>query len=165
MSKNIEKEPQVDFGSFESDMAAQIAELQNELRMKDIEKAALKKEKDAAVAAAAKAYKTMAETGTKGPDDRKAGTKAPDGRQTNYTKQHPDRHAAVVKVTAPTLIALKNLANNQDAIWWVAKHVEALSLGEKPDWHKSYKEWAKQYKGQAIYTYKNSDTAPAAGAN
>ena len=86
-----------------------------------------------------------------------AETKAPDGRQTNYTKQHPDRHAAVVKVTAPTLIALKNLANNQDAIWWVAKHVEALSVGDKPDWHKSYKDWAKDIKNIALAEYMGWD--------
>jgi hypothetical protein len=124
MSKNIEKEPQVDFGSFETDMAAQIAELQNEIRTMQIEQNAMKREKDAVIAAAAAAYKTMAESGTKAPDS---------GKKTNYTKEHPDRHAAVVLAATPTLIALKKLANNQDVIWWVAKHVEALAAGDNPE--------------------------------
>ncbi len=49
----------------------------------------------------------------------------------------------LVMSATPTLIALKKLANNQDTIWWVAKHVEALGAVDKPDWHESYKKWAR----------------------
>jgi hypothetical protein len=82
-----------------------------------------------------------------------------------YTKEHPDRHAVVVLAATPALLELKKLPNNQDAIWWVAKHVEALSVaGDKPEWHESYKKWAKQNKEEAIETYMNTVTASAAGA-
>ncbi len=99
-------------------------ELQNEIRTIQIEQNAMKREKDAVIAAVAAAYKTMAESGTKAPDS---------GKKTNYTKEHPDRHAAVVLTATPTFIALKKLANNQDVIWWVAKHVEALAADDKPE--------------------------------
>ncbi len=68
-------------------MAAQIVELQNELRTMQIKKAVMKREKDVAMTAAATSYKTMDESGTKAPDS---------GKKTNYTKEHPDRHADVV---------------------------------------------------------------------
>ena len=55
------------------------------------------------------------------------------------------------------LSELKKIANNPDAIWWVAKHVEALSAAtEKPDWHASYKLWAKDEKVDAIDAFMGS---------
>jgi len=56
-------------------------------------------------------------------------------------------------VTVPTLIELKKLQNNHDAIWWCAKHIEALDAGDKPDWHDSYKKWASDYKNEAHNKY------------
>jgi hypothetical protein len=54
----------------------------------------------------------------------------------------------------PVLVELRKISNNADAIWWVDKHVEALGLSlEKPDWHKSYKDWAKEEKIDAIEAF------------
>ena len=140
MSKNIEQ----DFGAFETAMAQQVAELQNELRD-------AKLEKDIAVAAAAKALALAAEAG--------APAAAPgSGKKVNWTSTHQARHDEVVLVTAPVLLELKKLQNMKsknyhDIIWWCAKHIEALGVGDKPDWHKSYKEWASDHKNEALTKY------------
>ena len=140
MSKNIEQ----DFGAFETAMAQQVAELQNELRD-------AKLEKDIAVAAAAKALALAAEAG--------APAAAPgSGKKVNWTSTHQARHDEVVLVTAPVLLELKKLQNMKsknyhDIIWWCAKHIEALGVGDKPDWHKSYKEWASDHKNEALAKY------------
>ena len=79
------------------------------------------------------------------------------GRKPNYTHTHPTRHVAVKETAEPVLSELKKIANNPDAIWWVAKHVEALSAAaEKPDWHASYKLWAKDEKVDAIDAFMGS---------
>ena len=140
MSKNIEQ----DFGAFETAMAQQVAELQNELRD-------AKLEKDIAVAAAAKALALAAEAG--------APAAAPgSGKKVNWTSTHQARHDEVVLVTAPVLLELKKLQNMKsknyhDIIWWCAKHIEAFGVGDKPDWHKSYKDWASDHKNEALDKY------------
>ena len=79
------------------------------------------------------------------------------GRKPNYTHTHPTRHVAVKETAEPVLSELKKKTNNPDAIWWVAKHVEALSAAaEKPDWHASYKLWAKDEKVDAIDAFMGS---------
>jgi len=81
-------------------------------------------------------------------------TPASGGRRPNYTHTHPPRHVAVKEAAEPVLVELRKIANNADAIWWVDKHVEALGLAlEKPDWHKSYKDWAKDEKLDAIEAF------------
>ncbi len=49
-------------------------------------------------------------------------------------------------MTAPALLELKKLENNYDAIWWCAKHIEALGKGDKPDWYNKYVDWASDKK-------------------
>ena len=129
------------------DAAAKFAVMQAELMQLKLEKDVLKKEKDIAVAAAAKAL-VAASSGSKAPDSAK---------KVSYTLEHPARHAAVVADATPVLAAVKKLANNQDAIWWVAIHVKALGAGDKPDWHKSYKDWVKDIKNIALAEYMGWD--------
>ena len=87
------------------------------------------------------------------------------GKKPNYTATHQARHDVVVLVTAPALLALKQLQNNHDAIWWCAKHIEALGVGDKPNWHKSYKDWASDNKNEALDKYiPFVEGAPAAGS-
>ena len=126
------------------DMAAQMEALQNKLRATELEK-------DIAVAAAAKALALAAEAG--------APAAAPgSGKKVNWTSTHQARHDEVVLVSAPVLLELKKLQNMKsknyhDIIWWCAKHIEALGVGDKPDWHKSYKEWASDHKNEALTKY------------
>jgi hypothetical protein len=142
MSKNIEKH--LDIDPCEMDMAAQMEALQNKLRATELEK-------DIAVAAAAKALALAAEAG--------APAAAPgSGKKVNWTSTHQARHDEVVLVTAPVLLELKKLQNMKsknyhDIIWWCAKHIEALGVGDKPDWHKSYKDWASDHKNEALDKY------------
>ena len=80
------------------------------------------------------------------------------GKKVNWTSTHQARHDEVVLVTAPVLLELKKLQNMKsknyhDIIWWCAKHIEALGVGDKPDWHKSYKEWASDHKNEALNKY------------
>jgi hypothetical protein len=76
-------------------------------------------------------------------------------------QQHPSRHVAVKKAAEPVLVELRKIDNNPDAIWWVDKHVESLGLVlEKPDWHKSYKDWAKEEKIDAIEAFLASVQVP-----
>ena len=87
------------------------------------------------------------------------------GKKPNYTAEHQGRHDKVVLVTAPALLALKQLQNNHDAIWWCAKHIEALGVGDKPNWHKSYKDWASDNKNEALDKYiPFVEGTPAAGS-
>jgi len=87
------------------------------------------------------------------------------GKKPNYTASHQARHDEVVLVTASALVELKKLQNNHDAIWWCAKHIEALGVGDKPDWHKSYKDWASPYKNDALDLYiPFVEGTPAAGS-
>ena len=80
------------------------------------------------------------------------------GKKVNYTYTHPTRHAAVTEAAEPVLAELKKMANNPDLIWWIAKHIEALSrAGEKPESHKSYKTWAKDMKKEALAEYMGYD--------
>jgi hypothetical protein len=142
MSSNIEKH--LDIDPCEMDMAAQMEALQNKLRATELEK-------DIAVAAAAKALALAAEAG--------APAAAPgSGKKVNWTSTHQARHDEVVLVSAPVLLELKKLQNMKsknyhDIIWWCAKHIEALGVGDKPDWHKSYKDWASDHKNEALDKY------------
>jgi hypothetical protein len=129
MSANINK-TELDYGAFETDMTAQVAELQNQLHATQLEK-------DIAVAAAAKAL-ALAKAVEAGAPAAAPGS----GKKVNWTSTHQARHDEVVLVTAPVLLELKNLQNMKsknyhDIIWWFAKHIEALVVGDNPDWHKS----------------------------
>jgi hypothetical protein len=132
----------VDFGAFETDMTTQVAELQNELRAAKLEKDNLRKEKDDAVAVAPKA---LAEADAVAPGSVQ--------KKVNCTDMHPTRHDSVVLAAVPALIAIKQLQNNHDAIWWCTKHIEALGVGDEPDWHDSYKKWASDHKNDALEKY------------
>ena len=165
MSKNIEKEPQVDFAEYELDeeqkAAAKIAAVEAKYEKAFAEmQAKLEKvelEKDIAVATAAKA---MSEAGAPAAVAPGSGQK-----KANWTATHPDRHAAVVQLTAPALLELKKLQNKHEAIWWCAKHIEALGVGDKPEWHDSYKKWASDYKNEALNKYiPFVEDTPAAGS-
>jgi hypothetical protein len=117
----------------DNDAAAQIAEMQAKIKQLELEKKAM-------------------ETQIVSPV-----TTASGGRRPNYTHTHPPRHVAVKEAAEPVLVELRKIANNPDAIWWVDKHVEALGLSlEKPDWHKSYKDWAKDEKIDAIEAFLTS---------
>ena len=112
----------------DNDAAAQIAEMQAQIKQLELEKKAMESQ--------------IVVTTSSG------------GRRPNYTQSHPSRHLAVKEAAEPVLVELRKIANNADAIWWVDKHVEALGLSlEKPDWHKSYKEWAKDEKLDAIEAF------------
>jgi hypothetical protein len=117
-------------GKNDNDAAAQIAEMQAKIKQLELEKKAMESQIVSPV------------------------TTASGGRRPNYTSSHPSRHLAVKEAAEPVLVELRKIANNADAIWWVDKHVEALGLSlEKPDWHKSYKDWAKEEKIDAIEAF------------
>jgi hypothetical protein len=163
MSSNIEKE--LDFAPYEIEetkqqkvdaMEAQYKKTFTEMTAKI---ALLELEKQAAVAIGVKALAQVAKAGAP------AAVTPGSGKKPNYTAAHPTRHDAVVLATAPALLALKQLQNNHDAIWWCAKHIEALGVGDKPDWHKSYKDWASPYKNDALDLYiPFVEGTPAAGS-
>jgi hypothetical protein len=115
-------------GKNDNDAAAQIAEMQAQIKQLELEKKAMESQ--------------IVVTTSSG------------GRRPNYTQSHPSRHLAVKEAAEPVLVELRKIANNADAIWWVDKHVEALGLSlEKPDWHKSYKDWAKEEKIDSIEAF------------
>ena len=154
MSANIEKE--LDFAEYDLDeeqkAALKIAAMEAKYEMEIADMKAkldhMTLEKTTAVAVATKAIsdltKVQAEAAAVAPGS---------GKKPNYTATHLARHDAVVLVTAPAILALKQLQNNHDAIWWCAKHIEALGVGDKPDWHDSYKKWASDYKNEALDKY------------
>ena len=153
MSKNIEKE--LDYGAFETEMAIKYAEMENQLAAMQIKQDALQKEKDIAVAVAAKVQSEAGATAV-----------APGSGKKVYTKEHPDRHAAAVLAAAPVLLELKKLSNNSAALWWVAKHRDALSKdnkGERADWFDSYVKWGKSAKIAALKEYMGMDWDAGAG--
>ncbi len=122
-------------GKNDNDTAAKIAEMQVKITQLELENKAI-----------VKAQIVSPVTGASGS-----------GRKPNYTHTHPTRHVAVKETATPVLAELKKIANNPDAIWWVAKHIEALSAAvEKPDWHASYKLWAKDEKVDAIDAFMGS---------
>ena len=116
MSGNIEKE--LDFADYEID---KVAELQNKLRAMELEKDAMEKAKDIAVATAAKLLADQSAAGA-------TSVVTPgSGKKIIYTSlMHETTHAKVVALTAPALLELKKLENNYEAVWWCAKHIEAL---------------------------------------
>ncbi len=64
---------------------------------------------------------------------------------------HPTRHVTVKETEEPVISELRKISNNPDAIWWVDNHVETLTAAvEKPDWHSTYKLWAKDENVDAI---------------
>ena len=149
MSSNNEQH--VDFGAFETDMAAQVAELQNELRVVKLEKDNMETAKNIAVATAAKALAQAAEAGAP------AAVAPGSGKKIIYTGlMHETTHAKVVALTAPALLELKKLENNEnnyEAVWWCAKHIEALGKGDKPDGYDKYTVWAGDGKRAALKAY------------
>jgi hypothetical protein len=66
---------------------------------------------------------------------------------------HKITHAKVVALTAPALLELKKLENNYEAIWWYAKHAEALGKGDRSDGFDKYVGWAKVVKREALKEY------------
>ena len=156
MSKNIEQhldidacemdEPQkaaVKIATMEAKYEKAIADMETKLEHMALEKTT-------AVAVASKAISDLSKVQVA------AGASAVtpgSGKKVNWTSTHLARHEAVVLVTASALIELKKLQNNHDAIWWCAKHIEALGVGDKPDWHDSYKKWASDYKNEALNKY------------
>ena len=177
MSGNNEKESLVDYAEYDLDeehkdaskittvevkyekafdvMEAKLTTVAIEKDAMEIEKDVLKKEKDIAVTVAAKALAESAETGAP------AAVSPGSVKKPNYNTTYPDRHTVGVLAATPTLIALKTLANNQEAIWWVVKHIETLGAGDNPDWHKSYKDWAKEFKNIALVEYMGLEAAGA----
>ncbi len=79
-----------------------------------------------------------------------------------YTdNMHKITHAKVVALTVPTLLELKKLENNYEAIWWCVKHAEALIKGDRSDGFDKYCTWAKDVKREALKEY----ISPTAGAS
>ena len=141
MSSNNEQHLDIDPCDIDEDQNAAIkiadmeAKYEKEIANMNAKLDLMALEKDAAVAVASKALaaKALADAGA-GPGS--------DKKKVNWTAGHLARHDSVVLAAAPALLALKQLQNNHDAIWWCAKHIEALGVGDKPDWHDSYKKWA-----------------------
>jgi hypothetical protein len=163
MSGNNEQHLDIDPCDIEETEAQKIAAMEAQYKKTfddmNAKIALLELEKQAAVAIGVKALAQVAEAGAP------AAVAPGSGKKPNYTADHPDRHNAVVLVTAPALLALKQLQNNHDAIWWCAKHIEALGVGDKPNWHKSYKDWASDYKNEALDKYiPFVEGTPAAGS-
>ena len=120
-----------------------VAEMQAELMKLKLEKKALMQENKAIM----QAQIASTAAGVAGP-----------GKKVNYTHTHPTRHVAVKEAAEPVLAELKKMTNNPDLIWWIAKHIEALSrAGEKPESHKSYKAWAKDMKNESLAEYMGWD--------
>jgi len=133
MSSNIEKHLDIDPCD---DMAAQMEALQNELRATKLEKDEMELAKDIAVAAAAKLLADQSAAGAS------AAVAPGSGKKIIYTEaMHKITHAKVVALTAPALLELKKLENNYEAVWWCAKHIEALGKGDKPDGYDKYVTW------------------------
>jgi hypothetical protein len=150
MSSNNEQHLDIDPCDIDEDQNAAIkiadmeAKYEKEIANMNAKLDLMALEKDAAVAVAAKALAAKAEAGA-GPGS--------DKKKVNWTAGHLARHDSVVLAAAPALLALKQLQNNHDAIWWCAKHIEALGVGDKPDWHDSYKKWAADHKTDALEKY------------
>ena len=70
---------------------------------------------------------------------------------------------AQTEASTTVFTVLKKLTNNQDTIWWFSKHVQALGAGDKPDWHKSYKEWDKEFRNVALTEYMGWDVVAGVG--
>ena len=163
MSGNNEQHLDIDPCDIEETEAQKIAAMEAQYKKTfddmNAKIALLELEKQAAVAIGVKALAQVAEAGAP------AAVAPGSGKKPNYTAEHQGRHDAVVLVTAPALLALKQLQNNHDAIWWCAKHIEALGVGDKPNWHKSYKDWASDNKNEALDKYiPFVEGAPAAGS-
>jgi peptidyl-tRNA hydrolase len=96
----------------------------------------LELENKAAVAIGAKALAQVAEAGAS------AAAAPGSGKKIIYTDtMHKTTHAKVVALTAPALLELKKLENNYEAVWWCAKHIEALGKRDKPDGYDKYVTW------------------------
>jgi hypothetical protein len=107
----------------------------------------LELEKNVAVAAAAKALALVAEAGASPATPVSA-------KKIIYTEaMHKITHAKVVALTAPALLELKKLENNYEAVWWCAKHIEALGKGDRPDGFDKYVAWAGDVKRAALKEY------------
>ena len=163
MSGNNEQHLDIDPCDIEETEAQKIAAMEAQYKKTfddmNAKIAMLELEKQAAVAIGVKALAQVAAAGAP------AAVAPGSGKKPNYTAEHQGRHDKVVLVTAPALLALKELQNNHDAIWWCAKHIEALGVGDKPNWHKSYKDWASDNKNEALDKYiPFVEGAPAAGS-
>ena len=140
MSSNNAPHLDIDPCDIETDMSAQVAELQNELRAVTLEKDKMEMAKDIAVAMSTKLLADQSAAGA--PSAVAPGS----GKKIIYTEaMHKITHAKVVALTAPALLELKKLENNEnnyEAVWWCAKHIEALGKGDKPDGYDKYTVWA-----------------------
>ena len=102
----------------------------------------LELEKKVAMAAASKAISDL----SKVKSEAGASAETPGSGKKFTSTIHETRHKVVVQMTTPALLELKKLENNYDAIWWCAKHIEALGKGDKPDWYNKYVDWASDKK-------------------
>ena len=110
--------------------------------------ALLELEKQAAVAIGVKALAQVAEAGAP------AAVAPGSGKKIIYSDaMHKTTHAKVVALTAPALLELKKLENNYEAVWWCAKHIEALGKGDKPDGYDKYTVWAGDVKRADLKEY------------
>ena len=164
MSSNIEEHLDIDPCEMDEDQNAaikiadmeakhekEIAELTTKLEQSELEK-------KAAVAISVKALAQVAEAGASPATSGSA-------KKIIYTStMHETRHKVVVQMTAPALLELKKLENNYDAIWWCAKHIEALGKGDKPDWYNKYVDWAGDVKRAALKEYISLSTEAGAAA-
>ena len=120
----------VKIAAMEAKYEKMIADMEAKLNLSEVEK-------QAAVAIGVKALAQVAEAGAP------AAVAPGSGKKIIYTDaMHKTTHAKVVALTAPALLELKKLENNYEAIWWCAKHIEALGKGDKPDGYDKYTVWA-----------------------
>jgi hypothetical protein len=150
MSSNNEKH--IDIDPCENEMTSKFAEMQMTMRAMQIEKDNLQKEKDIALATAAK---LLAEAGA-------SAVTPGSGKKIIYTDtMHKTTYDKVVALTVPALLELKKLENNYEAIWWCVKHAEALIKGDRSDGFDKYCTWAKDVKRETLKEY----ISPAEGAS
>ena len=149
MSGNNEQHLDIDPCEIEETEAQKIAAMEAQYK-KTFEEmnakiALLELEKQAAVAIGVKALAQVAEAGA--PSAVAPGS----GKKIIYTSlMHETTHAKVVALTAPALLELKKLENNYEAVWWCAKHIEALGKGDKPDGYDKYTVWGNKNMTAAV---------------
>ena len=152
MSGNNEQHLDIDPCEIEETEAQKIAAMEAQYKKTfddmNAKIALLELEKQAAVAIGVKALAQVAEAGA--PSAVAPGS----GKKIIYTSlMHETTHAKVVALTAPALLELKKLENNYEAVWWCAKHIEALGKGDRPDGFDKYVAWAGDVKRAALKEY------------
>ena len=136
-----EQKAAVKIAAMEAKYEKMIADMEAKLNLSELEK-------QAAVAIGVKALAQVAEAGAPSAVAPGSGKKI-----INSDDMHKTTHAKVVALTAPALLELKKLENNYEAVWWCAKHIEALGKGDKPDGYDKYTVWAGDVKRAALKAY------------